>query len=86
MFDITRSNILLFILFTASTRGYVSFASFSYRVTKGDRTIIVAFGWYNRKKGRLWFSSNISYIILKRRDNASREGNSVTSAHVTRGP
>jgi hypothetical protein len=51
--DIARSNILLLVLFIASTRGYVSFASFSYYVTKGNRTTIVTFGWYNRKKGRL---------------------------------
>jgi hypothetical protein len=30
--------------------------------------------------------SNISCIILKRRDNANREGNSITNTHVTRGP
>jgi hypothetical protein len=42
--DITRSNILLFIFFIANTRGYVSFASFSYCVTKGDRIIIIIFG------------------------------------------
>jgi hypothetical protein len=42
--DIARSNILLLILFTASTGGYVSFASFSYRVTKKNRTTIVVFG------------------------------------------
>jgi hypothetical protein len=42
--DIARSNILLLILFTASTGGYVSFASFSYRVTKGNKITIVMFG------------------------------------------
>jgi hypothetical protein len=31
-------------------------------------------------------SSDISYVIFKRRDDANREGNSVTNAHVTRGP
>jgi hypothetical protein len=42
--NIARSNILLLILFIISIRGYVSFTSFSYYVTKGDRTIIVIFG------------------------------------------
>jgi hypothetical protein len=51
--NIARSDILSLILFIASTRGYVSFTSFSYRVTKRNRTIIVTFGWYNRKKGSL---------------------------------
>jgi hypothetical protein len=32
------------------------------------------------------FSCNISYIILKRWDNANQEGNSVTNVHITRGP
>jgi hypothetical protein len=32
--SITRSDILSLILFTASIRGYVSFISFDYRVTK----------------------------------------------------
>jgi hypothetical protein len=31
-------------------------------------------------------SNDISCIIFKRRDDANREGNSVTNAHVTRGP
>jgi hypothetical protein len=84
--NIARSNILLLILFIASTGGYVSFTSFGYRITKGDRTIIVIFGWYNRKRGSFWLSSEISYIVLKYRDDANREGNSVTNAHVTRGP
>jgi hypothetical protein len=38
-----------------------------------------------KKEGKPWPSSNISYIILKRRDNANREGNNITNAHVTRG-
>jgi hypothetical protein len=42
--NIARSNILSLILFIASIRGYVSFISFSYRITKGDRIIIVTFG------------------------------------------
>jgi hypothetical protein len=29
---------------------------------------------------------DISYMILKRRGDTNREGNSVTNAHVTRGP
>jgi hypothetical protein len=44
MFSIARSNILLLIFFTTSIRGYVSFTSFSYRVTKRNKTIIVIFG------------------------------------------
>jgi hypothetical protein len=42
--SIARSDILLLILFIASTRGYVSFISFGYRVTKRNKTTIVAFG------------------------------------------
>jgi hypothetical protein len=84
--NITRSDSISLILFIASIRGYVFFISFSYRVTKGNKTTIVAFGWYNGKKGKLWFSSDISYVILKRRDDTNREGNSITNAHVTRGP
>jgi uncharacterized membrane protein YhaH (DUF805 family) len=42
--DIARSNILLLVFFIASIRGYVSFASFGYCITKGDRTIIITFG------------------------------------------
>jgi hypothetical protein len=37
-----------------------------------------------RKGGSL--SSNISYMILKYRDNTNQEGNSITNAHMTRGP
>jgi hypothetical protein len=37
-----------------------------------------------RKNGSLLY--DISYMILKRRDNANQEGNSVTNEHVTRGP
>jgi hypothetical protein len=29
---------------------------------------------------------DISYVILKRRGDANRKGNSVTNAYVTRGP
>jgi hypothetical protein len=29
---------------------------------------------------------NISYMILKRRDNTNQEGNNITNKHVTRGP
>jgi hypothetical protein len=42
--DITRSNILLLIFFTASTRGYISFISFGYYITKRNKTTIVTFG------------------------------------------
>jgi hypothetical protein len=38
------------------------------------------------KKRKLWFSSDISYIVLKRRDNTNREGNNITNIHMTRGP
>jgi hypothetical protein len=44
VFNITRNNILSLILFTASTRNYISFTGFSYRVTKGNKTTIVTFG------------------------------------------
>jgi hypothetical protein len=44
IFNIARSNILLLILFIASIRGYVSFTSFGYYVTKRNKTIIVIFG------------------------------------------
>jgi hypothetical protein len=84
--NIARSDILLLILFIASTRGYVSFTSFGYHVTKGDKTTIVMFGWYNKKERNFWFSSEISYVVFKRRDNANREGNNVTNVYVTRGP
>jgi hypothetical protein len=42
--SVARNDILSLILFTASTRGYVSFTGFGYRVTKRNRTIIVIFG------------------------------------------
>jgi hypothetical protein len=42
--NIARNNILLLILFITNTRGHVSFTSFGYHITKGDRIIIVAFG------------------------------------------
>jgi hypothetical protein len=41
--DITRSDILLFILFIANTKSYVSFTSFCYYITKGNRTAIVIY-------------------------------------------
>jgi hypothetical protein len=84
--NIAWSDILLLIFFITSTRGYISFTSFSYRVTKGNKTIIVIFGWYNRKERKPWPPSGISYVIFKRRDDANREGNSITNAYVTRGP
>jgi hypothetical protein len=31
-------------------------------------------------------SYDISYMILKRRDNTNQEGNSITNKHITRGP
>jgi hypothetical protein len=84
--SIARSDILLFILFITSIRGYVSFISFSYRVTKRNKTTIVMFRWYNKKKGSFWPLSEVSYIVLKYRDNANREGNNITNAYMTRGP
>jgi hypothetical protein len=44
VFNIARNNILLLILFTVSIGGYISFASFSYYITKRDRITIIAFG------------------------------------------
>jgi hypothetical protein len=44
VFNIAQNDILLFILFTVSIKGYVSFISFSYRVIKGNKTTIVTFG------------------------------------------
>jgi hypothetical protein len=44
IFNIIRNDILLFILFTANTRDYISFTGFGYRVTKGNKIIIVIFG------------------------------------------
>jgi hypothetical protein len=44
IFNIARNNILLLILFITNTRGYVSFISFGYRVTKGNKIIIIIFG------------------------------------------
>jgi hypothetical protein len=84
--DIARNNILLLILFIASIKGYVSFTSFNYRVTKRNKTTIIMFGWHNRKKRSFWFSSEISYMVLKRWDDTNREGNSITNVYVTRGP
>jgi hypothetical protein len=86
IFSVARSNTLLLILFITSIRGYVFFTSFGYYIIKRNKTTIVIFGWYNKKKKNFWFSSEISYIVLKYRDNANREGNNVTNAHVTRGP
>jgi hypothetical protein len=42
--NIARSDILLLILFIISTRGYISFISFGYRVTKRNKTTIIMFG------------------------------------------
>jgi hypothetical protein len=44
IFNIAQNDILLLVLFIISTRGYVSFTSFSYRVTKRNKTTIVTFG------------------------------------------
>jgi hypothetical protein len=44
IFDIARSNILLLILFITSIKGYISFISFSYYITKRNRIMIVIFG------------------------------------------
>jgi ABC-type xylose transport system permease subunit len=44
IFNVARSDILSFILFTTSIRGYVSFTGFSYCITKGNKTTIVIFG------------------------------------------
>jgi hypothetical protein len=44
MLNVTRSDILLLILFIASTRDYVFFTSFSYCITKENKTTIVTFG------------------------------------------
>jgi hypothetical protein len=38
-----------------------------------------------KKKGG-GFLYNISYIILKYRDNTNQEGNNITNKHVTKGP
>jgi hypothetical protein len=74
-------------VFAAGTRGY--FGTYTiYIKNKVDLFRIFAgmLGGYDRKEGRTWGFSNISYVILKRRDNASRKGNSITNTHVTRGP
>jgi hypothetical protein len=44
IFSIAWSDILLLIFFTTSTRGYVSFISFGYYITKKNKTTIVMFG------------------------------------------
>jgi hypothetical protein len=44
IFYIARDDILSLVLLITSTRNYVSFSSFSYRVIKGGRTIVVTFG------------------------------------------
>jgi hypothetical protein len=43
IFNSTRNNILLIILFITNTRSYVSFACFCYYITKGNRTTNVTF-------------------------------------------
>jgi hypothetical protein len=42
--NIARSDILLFIFFIISIKGYISFTGFGYCVTKRNRTTIVMFG------------------------------------------
>jgi hypothetical protein len=42
--NITRGNILLLILFITSIRCYVSFSSFSYYISEGNKTAVVIFG------------------------------------------
>jgi hypothetical protein len=44
IFHIAWSNILSLAFFITSTKSYVSFTSFSYRVTEGKGTAIVIFG------------------------------------------
>jgi hypothetical protein len=38
-----------------------------------------------KKKGGS-LSYDISYVILKHRDNTNREGNNITNTYITRGP
>jgi hypothetical protein len=42
--NIARSDILLFIFFIINIKGYISFISFSYYITKRNKIIIVIFG------------------------------------------
>jgi hypothetical protein len=44
------------------------------------KTVIIK----KRKGGSLL--CDISYVILKYRDNTNQEGNNITNEHVTRGP
>jgi hypothetical protein len=44
MLRIAQNNILSLVLFIASIRGYISFTSFGYYVTKRNRMTIVTFG------------------------------------------
>jgi hypothetical protein len=41
---------------------------------------------HNKKKRRPWPLSDISFMILKHRGDANREGNSITNVYVIRGP
>jgi hypothetical protein len=74
-------------IFATGTRGYFD-AYTIYTESKVNlfRMLAGTLGGYDIKEGRTWGSSDISYVILKRRDDASREGNSITNTHVTRGP
>jgi hypothetical protein len=86
VFDIARSDILPPILFVSRTWGHVSFTSLFYRITKGNGATGSMFGWHDKKEERPWPLGDISYVVLKRRDDANPEGNSITNSHVTRGP
>jgi hypothetical protein len=44
IFNIARNDILLLILFITNIRGYISFISFGYYVTKRNKITIVIFG------------------------------------------
>jgi hypothetical protein len=44
IFNIARSDILLLILFVTNIKGYVSFISFSYYITKRNKTTTIIFG------------------------------------------
>jgi hypothetical protein len=43
IFHVTRGNILLFVVFIASTKSYVFFSGFSYRVIKRDGVLVAIF-------------------------------------------
>jgi hypothetical protein len=74
-------------VFAVGIRGYFG-AYIIYTESKVNLfcTLINMLGGYDRKEKRTWGSSDISYMILKCRGDASREGNNITNTHVTRGP